>query len=163
MRLVLAVALLALISTIPVCAEEDPNRAIQWTWTLQPTDAAPGSEAELVLVAALAPHWVVYSSDFKAEIGPLPARLKKKPQSSVQLVDGLRSISASRKKDEGLNVEYGYFAGRAELRQRIRLPADGSPAELTLNGQACNETDGTCHLIRQDISVSSRVASHSRS
>jgi hypothetical protein len=163
MRLVLAVALLALISTIPVGAEEDPARAIQWSWTLQPADVAPGSEAELVLVAALAPHWVVYSSDFKLDFGPLPARLRKKPQSSVQLVDGLRSISASHKKDESLNAEYGYFAGRAELRQRIRLPADGSPAELTLNGQACNESDGTCHLIRQDISVSSQVVSHSRS
>ena len=92
----------------------------------------------------------------------LPARLKKKPQSSVQLVDGLRSISASRKKDESLSIEYGYFAGRAELRQRLKLPEDGSPAELTLNGQACNESDGTCHLIRQDIRVATQVASHSR-
>ena len=39
----------------------------------------------------------------------------------------------------------------------------GSPAELTLNGQACNETDGTCHLIRQDIRVAAPVARHSRS
>ena len=163
MRLVFAVTLLALISAIPVGAEEDPSRAIEWSWTLQPADARPGSEAELVLVARLAPHWVVYSSDFKADIGPLPARLRKKPQSAVQLVDGLRSISASRKKDESLNVEYGYFAGRAELRQRLKLPEDGSAAELTLNGQACNETDGTCHLIRQDIRVTSQAASHSRS
>jgi hypothetical protein len=162
MRLVFAVALLALISTIPVGAEEDPARAVQWSWSLQPADAKPGSEAELVLVAALAPHWVVYSSDFKAEFGPLPARLKKKPQSSVLLVDGLRSISASRKKDESLNIEYGYFAGRAELRQRLKLPEDGSPAELTLDGQACNESDGTCHLIRQDIRVGAQVASVSR-
>lgn len=163
MRLVLAAALLALISTIPVGAEEDPLRAIQWSWTLQPANAAPGSEAELVLVAKLAPHWVVYSSDFKADIGPLPARLRKKPQSAVQLLDGLKSVSASRRKDASLNVEYGYFAGRAELRQRLKLPADGSPAELTLNGQACNETDGTCHLIRQDIRVTAQVAGHSRS
>jgi len=162
MRLVFAVTLLALISAIPVGAEEDPARAIQWSWSLQPADAKPGSEAELVLVAELAPHWVVYSSDFKAEFGPLPARLRKKPQSSVQLVDGLRSISARRKKDESLSIEYGYFAGRAELRQRLKLPEDGSPAELTLNGQACNESDGTCHLIRQDIRVGAQVARVSR-
>ena len=161
MRLVFAVALLALISTIPVGAEEDPARAIRWSWTLQPADAAPGSEAELVLVAQLAPHWVVYSSDFQADFGPLPTRLRKKPQSAVQLLDALRSVSASRKKDESLNVEYGYFAGRAELRQRLKLPADGSPAELTLNGQACYETDGTCHLIRQDIRVVTQADSHS--
>jgi Disulphide bond corrector protein DsbC len=162
MRLVFAVALLALMSTIPVGAEEDPSRAIQWSWTLQPADARPGSEAELVLVAVLAPHWVVYSSDFKADFGPLPVRLRKKPQSGVELVEGLRSISASRKRDESLDIEYGYFAGRAELRQRLKLPADGSPAELTLNGQACNETDGTCHLIRQDIRVAAQVASAAR-
>src|SRR6188768_1501838 len=95
MRLVFAVALLALISTIPVGAEEDPARAIRWSWTLQPADAAPGSEAELVLVAQLAPHWVVYSSDFQADFGPLPTRLRKKPQRAVQLLAGFGSVNAA--------------------------------------------------------------------
>lgn len=156
MRLVLAVALLAMLSTIEVSAEEDPARAIQWSWTLQPADAAPGSEAELVLVGELAPQWVVYSSDFKSGIGPLPARLKRKPQTSLQLLDSLQSVGASRKTDEASNGEYGYFSKRAEFRQRLTVPADGSPIELTLNGQACYEANGTCHLIRQEIRVSAR-------
>ena len=161
MRLLLAISLLALIAAIPVGAEEDAARAVQWTWQLLPLDASPGSEAELVLVAKVAPQWVVYSSDFESGIGPLPARLKKKPQSSVQLLDRLRSVGASRKQDPAWNAEIGYFAGRAELRQRLKLPADGSPVEVTLNGQACYEADGTCHLIRQDIHVTSQVAGHS--
>jgi hypothetical protein len=155
MRLVLA-ALLAMLSSLPAGAEEDPSRAIQWSWKLQPEDARPGGEAELVLVATLAPHWVVYSSDFPRGVGPLPAKLRKSTDSAVELLDALRSVGAARKRDESSNAEYGYFAARAELRQRVRLPADGSPIEVTLSGQACHETDGTCHLIREDIRVAAR-------
>ena len=162
MRLTLAIALLALISTIPVGAEEDAATAVQWSWQLLPRDAKPGGEAELVLVARIAPQWVVYSSDFQAELGPQPTRLKKKPQSGLQLTEPLRSIGAHRKKDADLNVEYGYFAERAELRQRLRLPGDGSPVELTLNGQACYEANGTCHLIRQDVRIAGWVDSATR-
>jgi hypothetical protein len=146
-------ALLLLITTLPALAQEDPSSAIRWSWTLQPADARPGSEAQLVLIAAIAPHWVVYSSDFAPGIGPLPTRLKKNTPSTLEFVDSLQSIGARRNHDGTSNAEYGYFAQRAELRQRVRLPADGSPVEVTLNGQACHEADGTCHLIRQDIRI----------
>lgn len=159
MRPLMAIALLALISAIPVGAEEDASQAVQWSWQLVPRDAKPGAAAELVLVARIAPQWVVYSSDFEAGLGPQPTRLRKKPQSSLQLTEPLRSVGAHRKKDAELNIEYGYFAGHAELRQPLRLPADGSPIEVTLKGQACHEADGTCHLIRQDVRIDAQVAS----
>jgi hypothetical protein len=157
MRALLALSILALVSTVPVAAEDDPARAIRWNWSLQPENAPPGSEAELVVVATVAPHWVVYSSDFPAGLGPLPARIKRKPQSSLELVDALKSVGAARGKDETSSAEYGYFEQRAELRQRLRLPAAGAPVELTLSAQACNKTDGTCHLIRQDIRIPART------
>lgn len=157
MRLAL-VALLATMSAIPAFAQEAPEQAIHWTWKLQPENARPGTEAELVLVGELAPHWVVYSSDFARGIGPLPAKLRTKPQSSVELLESLRSIGAARKKDEASSDEYGYFATRAELRQRLRVPADGAPIDLVFSGQACHESDGTCHLIRQDIHIAASGA-----
>jgi hypothetical protein len=156
MRVVLAIILLALIAAVPVGAEEDVAQAVQWNWHLVPENATPGSEAELVVLADLAPHWVVYSSDFKAEIGPLPARLKRAPKSQLELLDSLRSIGAKRKQDPDLDVEYGYFSERLELRQRVRLPQDGAPLEAVLSAQACFETDGTCHLIRQNITIAAR-------
>lgn len=156
MRLLLATALLALTATIPVGAEEDPARAVQWSWQLQPRDARPGSEVELILVATVAPQWVVYSSDFETGVGPLPARLTTRAQSKLQMTDALRSVGAHRKnkQDSAWNAEYGYFSGRAELRQKLKLPADG-PLEVTLHGQACYEADGTCHLFRQEIRIDS--------
>lgn len=153
MRIALALAVLAFVSAIPVGAEEDASQAIEWSWRLEPATAQPGSEAELVLVAKLATGWVVYSSDFKAELGPLPARLRRAPNSSLELIDSLRSIGAKRKRDESINAEYGYFSELAELRQRVRLPADGAPVEATLSGQACYEVNGSCHLIRQNIRI----------
>jgi hypothetical protein len=163
MRPLFAVTLLALLAAIPVGAEEDPSRAVQWSWQLLPRDAAPGSEAELVLVATIAPQWVVYSSDFPSGVGPLPAKLRKKAQSNIRFNDSLRSVGAHRKdrKDSAWNAEYGYFSGRAELRQKVTLPADGSPVEVTLTGQACYEADGTCHLLRQDIRIPTVVSGHS--
>ena len=162
MRLTTAIILLALISAIPVGAEEDPARAVQWSWRIEPRDAGPGSEAELVLEARIADHWVVYSSDFKGEFGPLPARLKAKPRTSLELIEPLRSVGALRRKDEQLQLEYAYFAQRAELRQRLRLPADGSAVEATLVGQACDEANSTCHLIRQEVRIAAPVDSASR-
>lgn len=156
MRIAMAVALLALVAAIPVGAEEDPAQAIEWSWHVEPATAKPGSEAELVLVAKLAPDWVVYSSDFTAELGPLPAKLKRAPNSSLEFIDALRSVGAKRKRDPSLDTEYGYFSGRAELRQRVRLPADGGPIEATLSGQACYEVNGSCHLIRQAIRIAAR-------
>jgi len=156
MRVLLAIALLALISTIPVGAQEEVSQAVQWNWQLVPADAKPGSEAELVLVAKLAPKWIVYSSDFKAEIGPLPVRLKRPQTSSTELVDSLVSVGAKRKQDPDLKIEYGYFSEHAELRQKVKVPQDGSPVQATLSGQACYEADGTCHLFRQDVTIAAR-------
>ncbi len=153
MRVLLAIALLALMSTVPLGAHEDVSQAVQWNWQLVPADAKPGSEAELVLVARLAPQWIVYSSDFKAEIGPLPVRLKRPKTSATEFVDSLVSVGARRKHDAELNAEYGYFSERAELRQKVKVPKDGSPVQATLSGQACYEADGTCHLFRQDITI----------
>jgi len=77
MRLLMATALLALISAIPVGAQEDASQAVTWSWRLATPDARPGEEAELILEARIAPHWVVYSSDFEAALGPRPARLSE--------------------------------------------------------------------------------------
>jgi thiol:disulfide interchange protein DsbD len=156
MRLLLALALLAMTAAVPVGAQDDVGQAVQWHWQLLPADARPGSEAELVLVARLAPRWIVYSSDFKSGLGPLPVRLKRPANSQLEFLEPLRSIDARRKKDPSFDGEFGYFSERAELRQRVRLPRDGSPLQATLNGQACYEADGTCHLFKQDITIAAR-------
>jgi thiol:disulfide interchange protein DsbD len=147
---------LAFVLSGAVAAEEDPANAVRWTWQLEPADATPGTEAELVLIAEIAPAWVVYSSDFKAEIGPQPARLVAAAESTSDLLGPLRSVDAQRKRDDSLDIEYGYFSVRAELRQRVRVPPAGAALVATLRGQACHETDGTCHLLRQPIRIAAR-------
>ena len=138
-------------------AQEDAGRAVRWSFRLEPADAAPGNEADLILTATLAPHWVLYSSDFKAELGPQPVRLVAARNTAASTLLGpLRSIDARRKRDATFDVEYGYFADHAELRQRVRLPADGTGLAATLRGQACHEADGTCHLIREEIRIAAR-------
>lgn len=132
----------------------DPREAIRWNWRLVPADAKPGSEAELVLEATLAPHWILYPSRPGAP-GPLPAKLKADKGATLELLEPLRSVGTSRKHDSAWNAELEYFAGRAELRQRVRVPADGALAAV-LSAQACHETEGTCHLIREQIRIAAR-------
>jgi thiol:disulfide interchange protein DsbD len=147
--------LMALASFNVAVAQEELDQAVRLSWRLEPAAAAPGTEAELVIIATLSPDWVVYSSDFKAEIGPQPARLSRGPGSTLELLGPLRSIEARRKRDASLGVEYGYFSGRAEWRQRVRLPADGAAPLAVLRGQACYEANGTCYLIRREINLTS--------
>jgi hypothetical protein len=129
------------------------EQSVRWSWQLLP---GPAGEAELVVTAELAPDWVVYSSDFKADVGPQPVRLALAPGNGSSLLGPLRSIDAKRKHDRAFDAELGYFSQRVELRQRVRLPPDGGPLVAVLRGQACYEADGTCHLIRQDIRIASR-------
>lgn len=150
-----AFALLPLVLAGPVPAEDDPAQAVSWSWRLEPANAGPGTEAELVVTGKLAPEWVVYSSDFEAQFGPQPVRLvAPRDATPGTLIGPLRSIDGKRKHDKTFDIDVGYFSDEAELRQRVRVPADGAPIVATLRGQACHEADGTCHLLREEIRVS---------
>jgi thiol:disulfide interchange protein DsbD len=156
MRAALAGLLLALLAG-PAAglaqAGDDVGQALSWQWRIEPVDARAGDTAELVFAVDLAADWILYSSDFVAPIGPQPVRFSFDPTAGIELLGAVDSVRPRRRTDPSWGFEYGYFAGRGEFRQRVRLLRGGTRVQGTIRGQACYEKDGSCHLFRQAFAI----------
>src|SRR4051812_2822453 len=100
--------LCALLSPAASASEATP---VQWSFTLA-HPAGPGEEVDLIITARIAPDWIVYSSDFKADLGPQPTRIALGASDTFQPVGDLTSVSPKRKKDPTWDTVFGYFEQR---------------------------------------------------
>lgn len=142
--------LLAAFSLSLVRAEE--TKALHWRFELKPSAGADNS-AELILTADIEEHSLVYSSDFKADIGPQPTSVDLTAGEGIEAVGPLVSVQPKRKKDKTWDIELGYFETRAEFRQKVKLLRKDYAARGTIAGQLCNEADGTCTLFTQSFVI----------
>jgi len=150
----LILLLLAAVAVRPVRAEE--AAALHWRFELVPAAPAPGEAAELVVTAGIDPHWVLYATDFKADLGPQPTAFDFAGSSGLEFVGPVRSVAPRRKKDKTWDTELGYFEVQAEFRQKVRIRRRDFVLQGTIAGQLCNEADGTCTLFTQPIGLASR-------
>jgi hypothetical protein len=132
-------------------ADFDPaeDEALAWKLSVVPVDAKAGEEVELVFAAAVAEGWIVYASDFEAELGPRPARFTFEKSAEVELIGPVRAVNSLRRTDKTWNTEYSYFEKRAEFRQKARLLKDAATVTGRIDGQTCYETTGLCALFRK--------------
>ena len=135
-------------------AAPDEAGGVNWQIRITPQSAHEGDEADLVFSAEIARGWILYSSDFTADIGPRPARFRFDPSEAAALLGAVRAISPLRRKDRTWHSEYSYFQGRAEFRQRVRITARPAHISGRIDGQACHEEDGTCTLIHKEFDLS---------
>jgi hypothetical protein len=126
---------------------------VHWQIDLDPPRVPNGWEAEVVFRADIAPGCILYSSDFKSNLGPKATRFSFDPTAAVVLLGALHPIEARRRKDRTFHMEYTYFQGRAEFRQRLRINARPATISGRIEGQVCREADGTCTLIRKEFSL----------
>lgn len=124
---------------------------LEWNFRIEKGEDA--REATLVATAAVPEGYIVYASDFDAPIGPRRARLRLDESSAARTEGDLESVASRRRRDETFNTEYSYFAGRAEVRQKLRLTGEGSRISGRVDGQTCHEADGTCTLFRQPFDL----------
>lgn len=122
------------------------SKPAQWSIALSQPAAAVGEEIDVIVTARVAAHWIVYSSDFKAEIGPQPTQVIFDPSDAFRPIGEVTSVNPRRKKDQTWDTEFGYFEGRAEFRQKIKVLKAGFVVTGRIKGQLCNERDGTCTL-----------------
>lgn len=141
-------ALLAL-QDVARAEEKSPH----WTLELSKPSPAVGEEIEVILTAQLPRGWILYSSDFTAEIGPQPTQFLFSASDSYGVVGPVASIKPKRKKDKTWDTELGYFEERAEFRQKIKVLKPGFAITGRIKGQLCNETDGTCSLFEEKFSA----------
>lgn len=121
----------------------------RWTFTTSPSDIKEnllesGDQIDLIFTATLDKDWLVYSSDFTADMGPQPTTFEFMPEDSFEFVGSIEPVSPKRKTDKTWNTEVSYFAPRAEFRQRIRILKPDYGVRGIIRGQYCSEKKGLC-------------------
>jgi hypothetical protein len=138
---------------LPVAAQQS-NDAVTWTSTAVRTQAGDGSAVyRLEFTGRIAAGYIVYGSDFEANLGPNPTRVRFEPAEAVTPRDSLRSTGTKKGKDKAFNTDYTYFEGEARLSQLVAVPAGARRITGTLRGQTCHEADGTCTLFRSSFDI----------
>jgi thiol:disulfide interchange protein DsbD len=144
----LALVMGALVGSAAPAAEP---KHLLWQVSVEPAQARPGDEVEVVFRADIASGWILYSSDFNIEIGPRPARFTFDANPSLSLVGPIQAVSPKRKHDKTFGGEYSYFATHAEFRQKAKLVAPLQAVSGKINGQTCFEESGLCELFREEF------------
>jgi hypothetical protein len=147
--------LFAILLLSSVHAEE--TSALRWRFELAPV-ARANDTAELILIADIDPHSLVYSSDFKSDIGPQPTAINFSKSEGIEPVGPIVSVEPKRKKDKTWDIELGYFETRAEFRQKIKILRKEYLVRGTIAGQLCNEAEGTCTLFTQPFEVTAATS-----
>ena len=129
------------------------QQPVKWHVSVVPAGAKPGDDVEIVFDADISHGWILYSSDFKLEIGPLPAKFLFDTPTGLTLVGDIQPVKPQWKADKTLGGKYSYFAQHAQFRQKARLTAAPSSASGRITGQTCFEENGLCQLFRETFST----------
>ncbi|MDO4707398.1 MAG: cytochrome c biogenesis protein CcdA [Porphyromonadaceae bacterium] len=114
--------------------------AVKWTYSMEKKS---DTERVLVFKASIGSGWHMYSTSIP-EGGPQPTTLLVDKISGAQLVGKLYSpVTPIEKFDNMFEMQIGYFEGRAELRQKIKLTDpekfrfEGAVRYMVCNDQQC--------------------------
>lgn len=145
------VALLATMWESSGVTAEEPE--VHWQVVIVPAAAQAGADVEVVFTANIAPGWILYSSDFKLDIGPQPTRFTFDTAAGLTLVGAIQPVKPQWKNDRSLGGKYSYFSEHAEFRQKARLTAPTDTISGRVSGQTCYEENGLCKLFRENFSA----------
>jgi thiol:disulfide interchange protein DsbD len=150
-------ALVALACAAPVTAQtaSDADPQLNWRYEIARIELtqANSDEVELVFTTDIPAGWILYASDFVAELGPRPAKFTFDSNEAIDLLGRVRDISSLRRKDRNFDTEYAYFSQYAEFRQRARIKGKNATISGRIEGQLCYEKEGLCTLYRQPFQL----------
>lgn len=150
----LAAAGLLLALGVAAHAQTSPNPALAWTTTAEPVKSATGERLyRLQFSGRITPGYIVYGSDFKANLGPNPTRLRFKADSGITPQGALQSTATHKGTDKAFKTDYTYFEGEARLSQVVNVAQGTGRITGTLVGQTCHEADGTCQLFQERFDI----------
>jgi thiol:disulfide interchange protein DsbD len=140
------IQLMSLLTLLTAFKADEPGA--KWTFTVTPTVPdtilEAGDELDLVFTARLDKEWLLYSSDFRGDVGPQPTAFYFEPDHSFETVGEIKAVASKRKKDRVWETEVSYFTQKAEFRQRIRLLKPDYRVTGVIKGQLCSEKNGVC-------------------
>lgn len=134
-------------------AQDAAPGAIHWVTAAVPVKTTGERLFRLEFTGRIAPGYIVYGSDFEAELGPNPTRLRFTTKEGVTARDALKSAGTKKGKDPAFNTDYTYFQGEARLSQLVAVAPDVKQVAGTIRGQTCYEADGTCQLFTAPFEI----------
>jgi thiol:disulfide interchange protein DsbD len=149
-----AAAALLLAFTGAAISQQPPTDSVQWSNSAVPVPGANGERVfRLQFNGRIAPGYIVYGSDFEANLGPNPTRLRLDAKEGVAANGKLLSAGTKAGKDKAFNSAYTYFEGEAQLSQLVAVAPGVKNVAGTIRGQTCYEADGTCQLFSARFDV----------
>lgn len=138
---------------LSAAAQQAPD-AVAWTTSAEAVQGAAGQRLyRLQFAGRIAPGYVVYGSDFKANLGPNPTRLRFAADSGVTPQGALESVATHKGTDKAFKTGYTYFQGEAKLSQLVVVATGAGRIAGTLVGQTCHEVSGTCALFQERFEI----------
>ncbi len=108
-----AVGLLLALSFAAVSQQQPPSvEAVQWSNTAVAVKSDQGERLyRLQFNGSIKPGYIIYGSDFEANLGPNPTRLRLEAKEGVTLGSKLESTGTKAGKDPAFKTPYTYFQG----------------------------------------------------
>jgi thiol:disulfide interchange protein DsbD len=138
---------------IGISAQAQVQKPISWTAKLEKDQVVVGSTVDIIFSATIDGDWYLYSSDFDPNLGPMVTTFKFTPNSSYELVGGIKPIGAKKKYDPIWEGEYTYFKRKAEFRQTVRVLNERFNVVANVTYQVCTDLDGRCIPLEDDFAI----------
>jgi thiol:disulfide interchange protein DsbD len=133
---------------------QEATSPLAWTTGVEPVKSVSGERLyRLQFTGRITPGYIVYGSDFKANLGPNPTRLRFKADGGITPQGALQSTATHKGTDKAFKTDYTYFEGEAKLSQVVAVAAGTGKITGTLVGQTCHEASGTCALFQERFEI----------
>lgn len=122
----------------------DVNNVTKWQFKFANEQFNQGEEIEIIFLATIEKGWSLYSSDFKADIGPQPTEFEFAENGSFAVTKAISAVSPLTKVDKTWGTQITYFTQKAEFRSKVRIEEINYDVTGTIRGQLCNDKKGVC-------------------
>lgn len=133
--------LLALMALTTFAQIQNP---VKWTFSTSKPEVKVGETVDLLFTVEIDKSWHIFSTDQDPDVGPLPAKIKFKPNSTYQLVGGIKTpANVVKKQDELFGGEVRTIEGKGVFLQTVKILKANPIIEGESSAQACQD-DGVC-------------------
>ncbi len=150
--------LVVLLASVTSLWAQESVPQLEWSYALAKTALQPGDEVELIVKAKVEKGWSLYSSDFKADIGPQPTHFEFVSNGTYSVLGPVVPISPQTKKDKTWEMDVSYFTKQAEFHQKVRIDKLDYFFTGYITGQVCHDKKGLCVPFRQAFNFDPRNA-----
>lgn len=115
-----------------------------WTTAASSKEVNVGDQVDLIFKADIIKDWYLYSSDFDPDCGPMVTTFNFEPNSSYELVGGIKAINPIEKYDDIFECNVKIFKKKGEFRQTIKVLNTALKVSGNYEFQVCSDVDGKC-------------------